>query len=313
MVIAPSDSLHFMTKDTRIIAEERFSRLGLEVSYAKNATEVGDFNSSSVASRVDDLHEAFMDESVKGVFTAFGGYNCNQILQYLDWDIIRDNPKILIGFSDTTALQNAIYAKTGLVTYSGPPYSRFGQKLYFDYTLDSFKECLFQDKEYSILPSKMWSDDWWLEDQDKRKPTLNDNWLVINQGKARGRILGANIGTFNLLQGTEFFPDLSDSVLFLEDDDESKIFNFDRDLQSLIHLPEFKGVRGIVIGRFQKSSKVEVEQLVKVIKSKKELDNIPVVANVDFGHTDPMITFPVGGEIEMIVYEKKLRLRITSH
>jgi len=313
MLVAPSDSFSFISKEVRQFADEKFGKMGLELSLAKNINELDEFGSSSIESRVSDLHQAFSDKSVKGIFTVFGGYNCNQLLRYLDWDLIKKNPKIFIGYSDTTALQNAIYAKTGLITYSGPSYSSFGQKLYFDYTLEYFKKCLLSDKEFNILPSELWSDDRWHKDQKKRKLIKNDGWLVINEGKAQGTIVGANMCTFNLLQGTEYFPDLKNSILFLEDDVESKLGNFDRDLQSLIHLPNFDKVKGIVIGRFQNESEIKTEDFIKVIKLKKELSHIPVLANVDFGHTSPMITFPIGGEAELIVSNKKSVLKIVKH
>jgi muramoyltetrapeptide carboxypeptidase len=313
MVIAPSDSLNLISKEVRLIADERFSEMGLELFFGKHVEELDEFDSSSIESRVIDLHEAFSDKNIKGIFAVIGGFNCNQLLRYLDWSLIKNNPKVFIGYSDTTALQNAIYTKTGLVTYSGPAYSTFGQKLYFDYILEYFKKCLFSGKKFNILPSKSWSDDKWFLDQKNRKLLKNDGWLVINDGEARGTILGANICTFNLLQGTEYFPDISNSILFLEDDAESKLSNFDRDLQSLIHLPNFNKVKGIVIGRFQNASEIKTGQLMKVIKLKAELSHIPVLANVDFGHTYPMISFPIGGEAQLIVSNKKSVLKIVKH
>jgi muramoyltetrapeptide carboxypeptidase LdcA involved in peptidoglycan recycling len=313
MVVAPSDSLSLISKKVRLIADIRFNKMGLELSFGKHVEELDEFDSSSIESRISDLHKAFQDKSVRGVFAVIGGFNCNQLLRYLDWNLIKNNPKVFIGYSDTTALQNAICAKTGLVTYSGPAYSTFGQKLYFDYTLEYFKKCLFDDKEFNILPSESWSDDRWFLDQKNRKLFKNNGWLDINDGQARGTILGANICTFNLLQGTEYFPNISNSILFLEDDAESKLPNFDRDLQSLIHLPNFDKVKGIVIGRFQNASEVKTKQLIKVIKSKAELSHIPVLANVDFGHTYPMISFPIGGEAQLVVSNKKSMLKIVKH
>lgn len=313
MVVAPSDSLSLISKETRRIADERFNAMGLELSFGKHVEELDEFDSSSIESRVSDLHEAFLDKSVKGVFAVIGGLNCNQLLRYLNWDSIKNNPKVFVGYSDTTALQNAIYAKTGLVTYSGPAYSTFGQKLYFNYTLEYFKKCLLNAEEFTILPSDAWSDDKWYQDQESRNLIKNDGWLSINGGEARGTILGANICTLNLLQGTEYFPNISNSILFLEDDAESKLGNFDRDLQSLIHLPNFNTVKGIVIGRFQNASEVKTEQLIKIIKSKKELSHMPVLANVDFGHTSPIITFPIGGEAQLIISDRKSALEIVKH
>lgn len=298
-IIAPSRSIKILSEETKNIANNRFSNLGLKLTFGKHIEESDEFNSSSIDSRVKDLHEAFKDSNVKAVITIIGGFNSNQLLRYIDWELIKNNPKIFCGYSDITALNNAIFTKTGLVNYSGPHYSSFGQKLYFDYTLDYFKKCLFSDEPFEIKSSEKWSDDQWYLNQDKRELMDNPGFTVINEGDTEGTVLGANLCTFNLLQGTEYFPDLTNSILFLEDDYETVPHTFDRDLQSLIHLPNFNKVKGIVIGRFQKGSKITNELLKKIIKTKKELNDIPVAGNVDFGHTDPKITLPIGGEVKL--------------
>lgn len=310
-VIAPARSLSIISTESRSIANQRFADLGLKLSFGKHIEESDDFRSSSIESRIRDLHEAFSDKNVKAVITVIGGFNCNQLLRYIDWELIRQNPKIFCGYSDITALGNAIFAKTGLITYYGPHYSSFGQKLHFDYTFDYFQKCLMADSEIKILPSETWSDDPWYLDQNKRALVVNPGYQVINEGEAGGTIIGGNLCTLNLLQGTEYFPDLSDSILFLEDDATSNAVTFDRNLQSLIHLPEFKGVRGIAIGRFQKDSEVTPELLTQIIKTKKELTKLPVVANLDFGHTDPKITFPIGGHVNLKSYSTITDIRIT--
>ncbi len=307
-IIAPSHSISIISQANRKISNDRLMDLGLRISFSKNVEETDNFGSSSIKSRVADLHKAFLDKNIKAVFTVIGGFNCNQLLKYIDWNIIKDNPKIFIGYSDTTALQNAIFAKTGLVTYSGPAWSTFGQKLHFEYTMDYFTKCLVENDCFEITPSKEWTDDAWYMDQDRRNPIKNDGWLIINKGKATGTILGANLCTFNLLQGTEYMPNLKGSILFLEDDDTSKYVDFDRNLQSLIHLPDFKGVKGVVIGRFQKATEMASEKLIKIIKNKAELKNIPVIANVDFGHTSPIITFPIGGEASIDTGRKNITI-----
>ena len=312
-VIAPARSLAIISKETREIANKRIEELGLKISFGKHVDEMDDFASSSIESRIEDLHEAFSDKSIKAVFTVIGGFNSNQLLKYIDWDLIKKNPKIICGYSDITALNDSIFAKTGLVTYSAPQYSTFGQKLYFDYTLDYFKKCLFTNDPFEIKPSESWSDDKWYKDQDNRKLIPNEGWLVINEGNAEGTILGANLCTFNLFQGTEYMPSLNNSILFLEDDETSKSFDFDRNLQSLIHLPDFSEVKGIVIGRFQKESEITNGLLTQIIKTKKELNNIPVLANVDFGHTSPIISFPVGGTCKVEATSENQSLRIIEH
>jgi muramoyltetrapeptide carboxypeptidase len=312
-VIAPSRSIAIISEDNRKIANERLAELGFNVSYGKHVKECDDFLSSSIASRVEDLHDAFNDDSIAAVFSVIGGFNCNQLLRYIDWNLIKKHPKIFIGYSDTTALQNAILAKTGLVTYSGPAWSTFGQKLYFDYLMDYFKKCLMNEEPFSIEPSENWSDDEWYKNQEDRHLIKNNGWRVINEGKAEGTIIGANLGTLNLLQGTEYFPDLNNSVLFIEDDGPSDAVTFDRDLQSLIHQKGFNGVRGLIIGRFQKQSKMEDRLLDQIIKSKKELAKIPVITGVDFGHTSPLITYPIGGEVSMAADVNKPKIEILKH
>ena len=312
-VIAPSRSLALISKTQRDFANKRFADMGFNISFGKHVQEIDDFVSSSIESRVEDLHAAFADKNVQAILTVIGGFNSNQLLRHIDWNLLKENPKVFCGFSDITALNNAILAQTGLVTYSGPHYSTFSQELYFDYTMDYFKRCLFSENPFEIEPSSEWSDDEWYKDQKNRKLIKNKGFWVINEGEAEGTIIGANLCTFNLLQGTEYFPDLKDSILFLEDDSESKPHSFDRDLQSLIHQPDFSEVKGIVIGRFQKGSQMTDELLTKIIKTKKELNNIPIIANVDFGHTDPKITFPIGGITKISTKDSEGVIEILKH
>jgi len=135
-VVSPSRSMSLISEETQKIANARLEKLGLKLSFSKNVSETDEFISSSVKSRVADLHEAFHDPSVKCVLTTIGGYNANQLLKYIDWEIIRKNPKVFCGFSDITVLNNAIFTKTGLVTYSGPHYSTLGKMLTEEYTID---------------------------------------------------------------------------------------------------------------------------------------------------------------------------------
>jgi len=312
-VIATSQSLTLLSEETNNIANQRLAELGLKVTFGKHTLESDEFQSSSIESRIEDLHEAFSDKSVKGIFTVIGGYNANQLLRHIDWDIIRNNPKIFCGYSDVTVLNNAIYQKTGLVNYSGPHYSTFGQKLYFDYTLDYFKKCILSEEEISIKPADAWSDDPWYKDQDRRNLIKNNGYLIINEGEAAGTIIGGNLCTLNLLQGTEYFPDLSNTILFIKDDALTIPVTFDRDLQSLIHQPGFSGVKGLILGRLQRASDMTNENITKIIKTKRELNNVPVIANVDFGHTDPKITFPIGGEVIVMVGNNRSEIRINKH
>ncbi|MBX9578512.1 MAG: LD-carboxypeptidase [Chthoniobacterales bacterium] len=314
-VVAPARSLAMplINEGLKEIAQTRFKELGLHLSFAKHVNEIDAFDSSSMEHRRDDFHEAFSDQSIKMVITVIGGFNSNQLLRYLDYDLIKKNPKIFCGYSDITALGNAVFAKTGLVTYSGPHFFSFGEKNGFDHTLEYFKRCVMNEDSFEVLPSKQWSDGRWANNQDDRKFVSNEGYWVINEGSAKGTLIGGNQCTLNLLQGTEFMPALTDAVLFLEDDDEAHAATIDRDLQSLIHLSDFAKVQGIVFGRFTPKTGMTQELLTKIVKTKKELDHLPVIANVDFGHTTPFITFPIGGEIELVAKESSSSIKIIRH
>ena len=312
-VIAPAFSLSIISKENRRIANWRFKDMGLNLTFGNNVEQINHFNSSSIESRISDLHKAFEDHNVKMIISVIGGYNSNQLLPYINWDLIKKNPKIFCGYSDITILLNAIFAKTGLITYHGPHYSSFSEKLNFTYTYDYFRKCLMHNKKFILNPSRKWSDDKWYEEQNNRNFVVNNGWRVINEGKATGTIIGGNLCTLNLLQGTEYFPSLNNAILFIEDDEDSTPAIFDRNLQSLIQQEEFKKVKGLVIGRFQNKSGIDNGLLDQIILSKRELSNIPIIANVNFGHTQPMLTFPIGGKISIDLSSSKKRLEILKH
>ena len=145
-IVAPSCSRAMVTEHDHIpIIEERFAELGLSLSYGAHVDERDAFDSSAVGSRVADLHAAFADPAVAAIMTVIGGYNSNELLPSLDWELIRANPKIFCGYSDITALQGAILARAGLVTYCGPHWSSFGMARHFGQTLHWFTACLFSD------------------------------------------------------------------------------------------------------------------------------------------------------------------------
>ncbi|OMD41678.1 S66 family peptidase [Paenibacillus odorifer] len=311
-IISPARSLSLIAAEQRKIAKEQLQQLGFRISFSVNSFEKDEFVSSSIESRIEDLHEAFLDPNVKGILTTIGGFNSNQLLRYIDYSLIAEHPKRLCGYSDITALSNAIYAKTGLVTYSGPHFSSFAMLHDNEYTTQYFRKLMMDNKEILVRPSKHWSDDEWYLDQENRVFIRNEGPFIINDGEAQGTIIGGNLCTLNLLQGTEYMPSLNNSILFLEDDYESSPVTFDRDLQSLIHQPDFQHVKGMVIGRFQQGSRMTKNLLTKIITSKEELSDIPVIADVDFGHTSPMITFPIGGQASLRAYGVRVELRISE-
>lgn len=314
-IIAPSRSMKILKEDVINLAKERLEELGFRVTFGKNVMNSlnDDFKCASIEDRVEDLHDAFRDKNVKAIITAIGGYNVNQLLDYIDYELIKQNPKIICGFSDITALVNAIYKKTGLVTYLGVQFFSFGMKYGIDYSIEYLKKALMLEEDIKIKSSKQWSNDKWLRNQEEREFIDNKGMEVINSGQASGKIIGGNLCTLNLLQGTEYMPDLENSILFIEDDGETGkefIREFDRNLQSLLHCAKGKKINGIVIGRAEKISEMNFTKWKEIIETKKELENIPVIINADIGHTTPIFTFPIGGNAEIVAKDKNVEITI---
>lgn len=301
-IVAPSRGIKIISKEVREIAIKRFSDLGLKVSFARNTIDENwdMLGTSSVEKRVEDIMEAFKDKNVKAIFTIIGGFNSNQLLPYLDYEVIKANLKIFCGFSDITALLNGIYAQTGMVTYCGPHLSSIGMLKGCEYTLDNMQKMLLENGENQIEPSKEWSDDLWFLDQESRNFIKNEGYWVIHSGQAEGVLLGGNLGTFNLLLGSKYRPAfMEDTILFIEDTEGSDICDFMRNLVALTYQSDFDKVKAIVIGRFQKGSKVTREQLEYALSLIEALDKLPILANVDFGHSTPLLTLPVGGRAKV--------------
>jgi muramoyltetrapeptide carboxypeptidase len=309
-VIAPSKSLSTITKKQRTAAEKKLNEIGLNVIYGKHVEEIDEFNSSSVASRIADLHKVFEDKKVKGILAAAGGFNSNQLLRYIDWELIGNNPKIFCGYSDITTLLTAIYTKTGLITYSSPNFSSFGDPVHGDYTTDYFVKCLMQEKPFVVKPASTWSNSKW---EEKWSVRTNEGFWVMQEGEYEGKALGENLVTLNFLKGTEYFPNLENSILFLEDDFNNSSSDFDEHLQSLIIDREFKNIKGIVFGRFQEQSKITREVLHNIVSTKSELRGMPIIANCDFGHTEPKFTFPFGGTVKIVASKHSSLIQILEH
>lgn len=298
-VIAPSRSLAAAEKTKFENSLKFLQNHGFAVSFSKNCFELDETGSSGIAPRLEDLYEAFLDQRVRAVLACDGGFNVNQLLEHIDYSLIRNHPKILCGFSDITALTHAIYAKTGLVTYSGPFFTSFWSDYQVGYTLGYFEKCLLSEDAYTIEPFPE-----------------STGYSVIQEGECEGEIVGGNLCTLNLLQGTQFMPCLKDKILFLEDDNimgDHFVNEFNRNLESLTQVDGFEGVKGIVFGRFHATCKMTDTVIRRIVSTKAKLKNMPVVFNVDFGHELPMITFPIGGVMQLEARGASVSLRVVSH
>lgn len=311
-LIAPSMSLSENDKTKILNAEKYFKSLGYSLTAGKYIFDKDTyFGCSSIKNRVEDLMNAYLDKNVEIIVCADGGYNVNQILPYLDYKIIKQNPKIIIGYSDITALLIAIMKKTNLTTYYGPMLSGFSSDN--EYTLQYFEKIL-KNKDFMIHSSKVIYDYKKVNNKMEKATLKNDGMIPIQNGESFGKIIGGNLCTINLLQGTEYMPNLNDSILFLEDDaddfgNDVFLLEFDRNLESLLQLPNCK-IKGIVFGRFQLCSNMTVDKLKTIIKNKKKLKDVPIVCGADFGHTNPMFTIPIGAYCNLQIKNNNIEIKI---
>ncbi|HEM3662576.1 TPA: LD-carboxypeptidase [Streptococcus suis] len=278
-----------------LAAKEKLEELGFKLTFSEHYFENDIFDSAPIASRVADLEVAFADESVDAILTTIGGVNCNELLPYLDFDLIARHPKIFCGYSDTTALLNAIYAKTGMQTYMGPAYSSFKMDLGQQYQTEAWLKAVTQDS-YNLIPSPEWSSDaWYLPDAPRT--FYQTEWKVYNPGQASGIAIGGNISTLNLLTGTEFAPRPDNYILFLEEAEDDDYLIIARHLTAL--LQAYPNPQALVLGRFPKETKMTEEILLAILDKHPILKKVPVLYDLDFAHIQPLFTITIGGQVEL--------------
>ena len=305
-VVSPSSSIeHIGGFEANLVAKEKLEELGFDLSFSSNYFEHDLFDSASIASRVEDLHEAFVDPSVDAILATIGGFNCNELLPYLNYDLIAQNPKIFCGYSDTTALLNAIYAKTSMQTYMGPSYSSFKIEAGQAYQTEAWLRAMTQD-DYDLVPSKEWSSDPWY-DPTKPRHFMPTEWKVYNAGSALGTIIGGNLSTFSLLRGTPYAPQAENYILFVEEAEGYPPEHFLRELAAL--LQAYPNPQAVIIGRFPKECEMTEEILLTILDKHPLLKNIPVLYDVDFAHTQPLFTITIGAQAtldtdEMVIHVK---------
>lgn len=295
-VLSPSSSIERLGGfKANLSAKRKLEELGFTVSFSEHYFENDRFYSSSIKSRVADLHAAFADPMIHVIMTTIGGFNCNELLPYLDYDLIRNNPKIFCGYSDTTALLNGIYAKTGLKTYMGPSFSSFKMIEGQTYQTKMWHRAL-SHTNYHLEPSQEWSSDAWYDPSQTRhfKPT---EWKVYQEGTAHGTIIGGNISTFNLLTGTEFAPKVENYVLFLEEAEGDHYYTILRHLTAI--LQAYPNPKAVVFGRFPKETEMTEEIFKAILDKYPLLKTIPVLYDLDFAHTQPLFTITIGAIISI--------------
>ncbi len=309
-VIAPSSPIDDLTKSTIEKGYDFLRKHGLKLIEAPNIRKRVGHTAGTIQDRVKAIHNFFQDPSINGIISFWGGANSHQLLEYLDFDLIKKNPKALIGYSDLTSLQNGLFTKTGLVSFSGPAVITFCKPKVPQYTWDYFQKFFLEiETSVKITQSKTYCDnlDW---EENKMHFKKSSGWKVFQKGKSSGRVLGGHLKTFMLLAGTPYFPKIQDAILFTEFTGSENSESIDRLFTQLRHMGVFDKISGLVIGRFESTTKFTSKDSFEMILSDALKGySFPVIYNLDFGHADPIFTFPIGGFC--ILDTSKLHLNLT--
>lgn len=281
-LIAPAGPF---SEDKLANARRNFETLGLKVKEGENLFARNGYLAGTDEQRLADLHRAFADPAVDAIWCIRGGYGCTRLLPQVDFDLIRNNPKPFIGYSDITALHLAIRKKTGLITFHGP----VGASDFPENTLAHFRAALMEPVEGyriaipaagEVLPG------------EEYKP------FIISSGTARGRLTGGNLSLLAALVGTPYFPSFRRKIVFIEDVGEQP-YRIDRMLTQLLQASDLKQAAGIALGVFfdcQPKPGSPSLSLPDVLRDRLGKLGIPVIYGIPFGHVPHQATFPYGVE-----------------
>ena len=276
---------------------ENIESLGLNYKNAQNLFKSYGYVAGTDKERIDDIHEMFADKEVDAIWCVRGGYGTTRIIENLDYKLIKNNPKIIVGYSDITALLQAIHVSTGLITFHGP----VGASELKPYTLEQFRKVLFENKEKLRIPI--------YKNEDSEDTAFIPS--IIVKGKMRGELIGGNLSLLSSLSGTKYNLNLKDKIVFIEDVGE-KPYRIDRMLTQLINSTDISKSAGILLGIFNdcdvKPGTEGTLRLMDTLKDRLEPLGVPVFYGFSFGHIKNMCTLPVGIEAEFDMGNKELVL-----
>ncbi len=294
--LRPGDRVALITPGSPITEEklqksiQNIKHLGLIPSYTQRVKLKYGYLAGKDAERLQDLHDHFRDPSIKAIWCIRGGYGTGRLLPFLDYKLIRKNPKILIGYSDITALLQAIHIKSGLMGFHGPMSSSD-----FDaYNVGGLRRMLIRPEEELVIPFP------------ESDPSI---YRVISSGTASGKLIGGNLSLAAALCGTPYRMDFRDKIVFLEDIGE-KPYRIDRMLTQLLQ-SGLQDAAAIALGIFADCAAKPDDRslsLEQVIEDRLGSLNIPVVYGLPFGHIQNQWTIPIGCKARLDTGRAELRL-----
>ncbi len=279
-------------------AVKNLEDMGFHVKMGRHLRAERGFTAGTDAQRLDDLHRMFADDQIAGIWCARGGYGCSRLLPYIDYPLIRRHPKVLIGYSDITALLQSIYQETKLVCFHGP----VAASEFTDYTRSQLSALLMDGAgPHTIELSEA--------NGEKEEPAFQPT--IIRGGKATGPLFGGNLSLLAALAGTAYGLDATGKLLFIEDIGE-KPYRIDRMLTQLRQAANLSAAAGIALGVF---ADCEADPEDRSLSLRETLQDrlgdlgIPVAYGLSFGHIDNQCTLPVGIPAELDAAQHRLVVR----
>lgn len=284
---------------------------GLKVIPMPNSLKGGDYLYNSPQARAEDLMTAFRDENIKGIIANIGGEDSIRLLPYIDFDVIHKNPKIFMGYSDVT-ISHLFCHKAGISSFYGPAIlTDFAENVEMDpYTIEAVNRTLFSNKMIGeIQPAKKWTSERleWIETNKHKQRTMNQNTgyeLLQGSGVVRGRLLGGCMEVLEFAKGTELWPESKyweNSILFFETSEDKPEPNFFRYwLRNYAVQGILQKTNGIILGKpkdetYYEEYKREIRKVMKEFN----LEDLPILYNLNFGHTEPKFILPYGAMAEI--------------
>lgn len=291
--------------------------LGYTVVVAPHTFGRRGYLSGSPQERVADIHALFADPQVRAIISAIGGDHSCQLLPLLDWDLIRRNPKIVLGYSDMTVLNLAIHARTGLVTFNGPAVmtdlGEFPRP--YPYTVDALQRVLtWVQAPGAVQAAREWTEEFqeWETQEDLRRPRTmqpSTGWVWLKGGRGEGQLLGGCLESMQHLRGTPYWPCFERAILFFETAEEVPSPEWvDGVLQDYENMDVLPRLQGLLIGRPYGYSHEQKREMVEVVLARTEQYDFPIVMDLDFGHTAPQMTLPIGCRAAIDVPRRRLTL-----
>lgn len=286
MLIAPA-SVEY-EKLSLTLATESLEALGLKVKVAPHTMTRHGYFPANDQNRAKDINAAFSDDSIDGIVALRGGWGSARTLPYLDYDLIRDNPKALLGYSDITALLNGIFQKTGLVGFHGPT----GGSAWGAFSTQNVREVMFEGKaQHMVNPA----------DKGEYLTNRQNRIQTIVPGTAEGIVVGGNLTVLTSIQGTPYFPDMRGKLLILEDIGED-IYRVDRMLTQLALGGVFEQVTGVIFGGFTRVGSdggMGAFALMDIFEQHMTRANLPSFYGAMFGHIKDKRTMAIGTRMKM--------------